>query len=483
MDLLWKVSSKAKEMLSHKDDVSGNPEDNKAETSASFAAGLGNEKPSSSLSLETQQGNSDRDASSESEGIDSEHSAASPVSKELNLDGSEDAERSSIKMGISAEILKMLLTRQWNQLSHLGVFYMALLIKLVALLLKLLNNECPPPWAGTEDEEYVKEQILSLSADKRNFLRNPPTGVMFDFSFDSMYPVAEKMLKEDPALEKMRFEIVPKIINEETFWKNYFYRVQLVKNSSKLNKSCTAENWQCVLSIHIKISFLGKGRKSDLIEFATEIGGTIPPETFIVDIKKIITSNKNYDKEFIKKDFERIIQKRIKKEENENQRQIEIEEQEKQRQIVIEEREKQRQIVIKEREKQSQVEIAEWEKQRAFELEKLKLQNENKVMFQMPTEYKTIADHDVGPDSDATDSPNHEFVSDAFQSSQVSEEDIKHGMKMLGVTEKNTKDDDWEQEMQQELQEYEVVAEGNDDDPDWENEIEQMLDDKVKYAV
>ncbi|GBM70629.1 Synapse-associated protein 1 [Araneus ventricosus] len=98
------------------------------------------------------------------------------------------------------------------------------------------KDEAPPPWAGTEDEENVKQQILSLSADKRNFLRNPPTGVMFDFNFDSMYPVAESMLKEDPALEKMRFEIVPKLINEENFWRNYFYRVQLVKNSSKLSK-------------------------------------------------------------------------------------------------------------------------------------------------------------------------------------------------------------------------------------------------------
>lgn len=43
-------------------------------------------------------------------------------------------------------------------------------------------------------------------------------------------------------------------------------------------------------------------------------------------------------------------------------------------------------------------------------------------------------------------------------------------------------DDEWEKEMQQELQEYEVVAEGNED-PDWENEIEQMLDDKVKDVV
>lgn len=52
---------------------------------------------------------------------------------------------------------------------------------------------------------------MFILQDKRNFLRSPPTGVMFDFNFDSMYPVAKVMLKEDPALEKMRFEIVPKL--------------------------------------------------------------------------------------------------------------------------------------------------------------------------------------------------------------------------------------------------------------------------------
>lgn len=44
-------------------------------------------------------------------------------------------------------------------------------------------------------------------------------------------------------------------------------------------------------------------------------------------------------------------------------------------------------------------------------------------------------------------------------------------------------DDDWEKEMQQELQEYEVVAEGNEEDPDWEIEVEQMLEEKVKDVV
>lgn len=46
-----------------------------------------------------------------------------------------------------------------------------------------------------------------------------------------MLPVAKAILKEDPNLEKMRYELVPKVISEENFWRNYFYRVMLLKES------------------------------------------------------------------------------------------------------------------------------------------------------------------------------------------------------------------------------------------------------------
>ncbi|CAG5136663.1 unnamed protein product, partial [Candidula unifasciata] len=73
--------------------------------------------------------------------------------------------------------------------------------------------------------------------DKRNFVRNPPSGVQFHFDFSSAYPVALATLQEDPNLQKMRFGLVPKLVNEETFWRNYFYRVSLIRQSSQLNSS------------------------------------------------------------------------------------------------------------------------------------------------------------------------------------------------------------------------------------------------------
>ena len=100
------------------------------------------------------------------------------------------------------------------------------------------------PWIGCENEEEVKSEIISLSQDKRNFVRNPPAGVEFDFDLKTALPVALAILKEDPKLSKMRYDVVPKLVNEETFWRNYFYRVSLLKQSTAANlKSSSGKGW------------------------------------------------------------------------------------------------------------------------------------------------------------------------------------------------------------------------------------------------
>ncbi|XP_059609092.1 synapse-associated protein of 47 kDa isoform X2 [Phlebotomus argentipes] len=91
-----------------------------------------------------------------------------------------------------------------------------------------------PPWVGVSNSEKVKEEILGLSADRRNFVRAPPAGVDFQFDYDVSYTVAQAIMAEDPALEKMRFDLVPKIITEENFWRNYFYRVSLICQAAEL---------------------------------------------------------------------------------------------------------------------------------------------------------------------------------------------------------------------------------------------------------
>ncbi|KAG7276281.1 hypothetical protein CRUP_015604 [Coryphaenoides rupestris] len=50
-----------------------------------------------------------------------------------------------------------------------------------------------------------------------------------------MSPVAMTMLEEDELLSKMRFHLVPKQMTEEAFWRNYFYRVSLIKQSAQIS--------------------------------------------------------------------------------------------------------------------------------------------------------------------------------------------------------------------------------------------------------
>jgi hypothetical protein len=66
-----------------------------------------------------------------------------------------------------------------------------------------------PPWVGYNEEDILKEQIMALSTDSRNFVRSPPTGVDFQFDFNVAYPIAMATLEEDANLKDMRFKLVP----------------------------------------------------------------------------------------------------------------------------------------------------------------------------------------------------------------------------------------------------------------------------------
>ncbi|KAM9832460.1 synapse-associated protein 1-like [Neosynchiropus ocellatus] len=211
-----------------------------------------------------------------------------------------------------------------------------------------------PPWVGYYEEETIQHQILSLSADKRNFLRDPPAGVQFQFDYEQMYPVAMVMLEEDELLRKMRFHLVPKEVKEEVFWKNYFYRISLIKQSAQLTALAAQQAKE-------KPSRDDARRK---------------------DEKKIVISKSEPDE-------------------------------------LKEER--------------------------------------------------------------STSPTGFEFASDAFDSSSINGIDLRKEMEQLVLDEKgppDAKDDiaDWEKELQEELQEYDVVVDSNDNhDDNWDKEIEEML--------
>lgn len=89
------------------------------------------------------------------------------------------------------------------------------------------------PWEGYQDEDQLKEQILALSKDKRNFLRAPPAGAQFEFDYTKSQPLAMAVLEHDENLIEMRFQLVPKVTKEVDFWRNYFYRISLIKQSAQ----------------------------------------------------------------------------------------------------------------------------------------------------------------------------------------------------------------------------------------------------------
>ncbi|XP_052750913.1 synapse-associated protein of 47 kDa isoform X2 [Galleria mellonella] len=97
------------------------------------------------------------------------------------------------------------------------------------------------PWIGAPNEAALKDECLSLSTDRRNFVRAPPAGVEFDFDYDKMYPVAVAIMAEDPNLEKMRFDLVPKVITEENFWRNYFYRLSLICQANEADAAASRQ--------------------------------------------------------------------------------------------------------------------------------------------------------------------------------------------------------------------------------------------------
>lgn len=215
-----------------------------------------------------------------------------------------------------------------------------------------------PPWVGCPNEESLKEECLSLSTDRRNFVRAPPAGVEFNFEFEVTYPVAQAILAEDPNLEKMRFELVPKVISEENFWRNYFYRVSLICQANELSS----------------LAKEGGAAASASRTSSTDAEPAAAPAAQV---------------------------------------------------------------------------------------------DEKSVSY--------IPD----PAADSAESPTNEFLSDTFAASSKDLEEVREGMRKLGL-EPPPKEEEWEKELEAELQDYEVVADNdgqNTSSSNWENQIEEMLDD------
>eukprot|EP00516_Mucochytrium_quahogii_P003221 CAMPEP_0203749704 /NCGR_PEP_ID=MMETSP0098-20131031/4161_1 /ASSEMBLY_ACC=CAM_ASM_000208 /TAXON_ID=96639 /ORGANISM=" , Strain NY0313808BC1" /LENGTH=340 /DNA_ID=CAMNT_0050638797 /DNA_START=143 /DNA_END=1165 /DNA_ORIENTATION=+ len=99
------------------------------------------------------------------------------------------------------------------------------------------------PWEEPESRQYadaIKGRILELSQDEKTFLIPPPEAVGFVFDYNVFAPKGRRVMEIDHALKEKRFNLVPKQIEEEVFWRNYFYRVSLIKEAYQVSNDAAA---------------------------------------------------------------------------------------------------------------------------------------------------------------------------------------------------------------------------------------------------
>lgn len=94
-----------------------------------------------------------------------------------------------------------------------------------------------------EKDDDIMAKILALSEDKLNFLEPPCKTLDDNFNYEKLAPFALEMLKQDERLNKMRYQLVPKLVQEDQFWNNYFSRVHIIKMGGNQEEapSCKGE--------------------------------------------------------------------------------------------------------------------------------------------------------------------------------------------------------------------------------------------------
>jgi hypothetical protein len=153
------------------------------------------------------------------------------------------------------------------------------------------------PWSAYQNEDELKEKILVLSTDQRNFLRAPPAGVEIEMDSAMYEHHALFLLKEDPRLETIRYELVPKQIKEDAFWKNYFYRVGVLQQSYEMKPVQTVKAKAPEVADRPEEPAAGKDEEdTSRTEFSTE-----QDDEFISDSHQVSSSDLLEADEAIKK--------------------------------------------------------------------------------------------------------------------------------------------------------------------------------------
>ncbi|KAL3320094.1 Synapse-associated protein 1 [Cichlidogyrus casuarinus] len=127
----------------------------------------------------------------------------------------------------------------------------------------------------------LKNQVLNLSNDERNFVRPIPDDANFDWSPERSrlhLITAVKVLELDPKLSALRFKLVPKKLSEDCFWKNYFYRISLIRQTIQLSELAGTSISDSIDQVVVpKDELLAKEmRNNDLADPLKGARGTVP---------------------------------------------------------------------------------------------------------------------------------------------------------------------------------------------------------------
>jgi len=98
------------------------------------------------------------------------------------------------------------------------------------------------PWDGCDPD--VAAQILALSEDERPFLQPAPAESKFSFNLEDHAAISVAVCEADPRLAELRYTIVPDRVSDKHFWKNYFFRVKLIKEMPSLLTNSAAPEQQ-----------------------------------------------------------------------------------------------------------------------------------------------------------------------------------------------------------------------------------------------
>lgn len=89
------------------------------------------------------------------------------------------------------------------------------------------------PWESAHPDRRAeaRERVMKLSLEDQTFTIPPPKEAKYVYDATQREPYAARMLETDALLSAKRFKLVPKVVDEQEFWRNYFYRVDLILNA------------------------------------------------------------------------------------------------------------------------------------------------------------------------------------------------------------------------------------------------------------